>query len=64
MPACPSIRMEQLGSQWTEFHEIWYFIISRKSVQESQVSLKYDNNNGYLTWMPIYIFNNTLLNSS
>jgi hypothetical protein len=22
-----SVRMEQLGSQWTEFHEIWYFSI-------------------------------------
>jgi hypothetical protein len=27
----PSARMEQLGSHWTDFHEIWYFIIFRKS---------------------------------
>jgi hypothetical protein len=21
---CPSVRIEQLGSHWTDFHEIWY----------------------------------------
>ena len=26
----PSIRMEQLGSHWTGFHEIWYLSIFRK----------------------------------
>jgi hypothetical protein len=33
----PSVRMEQLGSHWTEFHEIWYFL---KSVEKIQVSSK------------------------
>ena len=28
----PYIRMEQLGSQFTDFHEIWYSSIFRKSV--------------------------------
>jgi len=23
MSACPSVRIEQLGSHWTDFHEIW-----------------------------------------
>jgi len=41
--------MEQLGSQWTDFHEIWYLTIFRKSVEKIQFSLKYDNNNGYFT---------------
>jgi len=25
----PSVRMEQLGSHWTDFHEIWYLIFSK-----------------------------------
>jgi hypothetical protein len=28
----PSVRMEQLGSHWSDFHEIWYFSIFWKSV--------------------------------
>ena len=34
---CPSARMEQLDSHWTDFHRIWYLSIFRKSVQTSQV---------------------------
>jgi len=48
--------MEQLGSHWKDFHEILYFSIFRKSVVKIQVSSKYDKNNGYFTWRPIYIF--------
>ena len=44
----PSVRMEQLGSHWTDFHEIWYLIIFRKTVEKIQVSLKSDKNNGTL----------------
>jgi len=47
--------MEQLGSHWTDFHEIWYLSISRKTIQNVQVSLKCDNNNRYFTWRPMYI---------
>jgi hypothetical protein len=47
---CRCVLMEQLGSHWTDFHEI---LISEdfpeKSVQKIQVSLKSDNNNGYIT---------------
>jgi len=39
-----SVRMEQLGSHWEEFHEIWYLRIFRKSVENIQVSLKSDKN--------------------
>ena len=52
----PSVRMETLGSLWTDFYEIWYFSIFRKSVQKIQVSLKSDKNKGYFTWRPIYMF--------
>ena len=34
------VRVEQLGSHWTDFHEVWYWNILRKSVQKIQVSLK------------------------
>ena len=42
MSVCPSdrpslqlyVRMEQLGSHWTDFREIWYFKIFKKSAQK------------------------------
>ena len=40
--------MEHLGSHWTEFHEILYLRIFRKSVEKIQVSLKSDKNKGTL----------------
>jgi hypothetical protein len=42
-----SVRMEQLGSQWTDFHEIWYLSIFQKSVEKIQVSLKSNKKKGY-----------------
>jgi len=39
-----SVRVEQLGFHWTDFHEI-YLRIFRKSVKKIQVSLKSDKNN-------------------
>ena len=36
-----SVRMEQLGSHWTDFHEIWYLNIFRKSVGKIQVLLTF-----------------------
>ena len=47
--------MKQLDSHWKNFHEMWYFIIFRKSVKKIQVSLKYDKNNVYFVWRPMYI---------
>jgi hypothetical protein len=41
-----SVRMEQLGCYWTDFHEIWCLTIFRKPVGKIQVSLKSDMNNG------------------
>ena len=38
------VRMEQVGSHWTDFQEIF-----RKFVEKIQVSLKLDNNNSYFT---------------
>ena len=46
MSVRPFVRMEQLGSHWTDAHEIWWLGILRKSVQQIQVSLKSDKNSG------------------
>ena len=54
--SCPSVRMEQAGSHWTDFQEIWHLCIFQKSVKEFQVLLKSDENIGYFTWRPTYIF--------
>ena len=51
-----SIHMQQLGSHWTDSNEIWYPSIFRKSFEKTRVSLKSDNNNGYFTRRPMYVF--------
>jgi len=37
----PSLRLEQLGSHWADFNEIWYLFFF-KSVDTIQVSLQCD----------------------
>jgi hypothetical protein len=59
-----SVRMEQLGSNWTDFCDIWYLSIFRNSVKKSQALLKSDKNNGYFRWRPAYIYDNISLSSS
>jgi hypothetical protein len=41
-----SVRMEQLVFHYTDFHEVWYLSVSRKSVEKIQVSLKPDKIKG------------------
>jgi hypothetical protein len=53
---CPSVRLEQLSSHWTDFHEILYLRISQKSVNKIQVWLKSEKSKGYFTWRPMYIY--------
>ena len=43
-----SVRMKQLDSQWTDFHEILYLIVFKKMCQNS-VSLKSDPNKRHFT---------------
>jgi hypothetical protein len=64
MSVRPSVRMEQLGYHWTDFHEIWYLRIFRKSVEKIQVSLNSVKNNVHFTWILIYVFDHISLNSS
>jgi hypothetical protein len=60
----PSFGMEQLSFCWTDSHKIWYLSIFPSSVEKIQVLLKFDKNNGYFTWRPVYIFDHVLQNSS
>jgi hypothetical protein len=46
--------MEQLRFPWMGFHEIYIWVIFRKSVEKVQVSLKSDKNKGYCTCSPKY----------
>ena len=57
-----SVHIEQVGRHWTDFHEIWYLIIFRNSVEKVQALLKSDKNNGHIVWRPVYIFDHILLN--
>ena len=58
-----SVRTGQLGSHWTDCDETWYLTLFRKSVQENQISLKSDENNGYFTWRRFDIFDAIPLHS-
>jgi len=40
MSVRPSVRMEQLGSHWTDFHEIWYLSIFSKVCWENSSFIK------------------------
>ena len=41
LSVCPSVYMEPLGSLWTDFDEVWYLSIPRKSVEKIQVPLTF-----------------------
>jgi hypothetical protein len=60
----PPVHMQQLGFYWTDYHEIWYVSIFRKSVQKIQVSSQSNKNNGYCTWRPMYFYDNISFSSS
>jgi hypothetical protein len=57
MSACPFVRIQQLRFSWKDFHEILYFSIFRKSVEEIEVLLKSDKKNMYFACRLTYIFN-------
>ena len=56
MSACPSVCMEQLGSHWMNFYEMWYLSTFWKSVKKIQVSLKVTRIMGVLHEYIYYIF--------
>jgi hypothetical protein len=47
----PFVRMEQLGSHWTDFHKNWVFFENMSS-RKMQVSSKYNKNKGNITLRP------------
>ena len=51
-----SVRMYQRGSHSTDFREIWYWELSRKSVDKLQIWLKSDKSIRHFTWRPKYIY--------
>ena len=59
----PSFRIEHLCSHWRDFHDIWCLSIFRKYVEKIQVSLKYDENNGYFIRRPISIFDHVSIST-
>ena len=64
MSVRPSVPKEQLGSHWTDFHEIWYLNIFLEKLEKIQVSLKLDKKNEHFSWRPLDIFDHILLISS
>ena len=64
LSVCLSVRIETLGSQCRNFHEIWYLNIFRKSVEKIQISLKSDKQNGYFAWITLCIYHHIPLTSS
>jgi hypothetical protein len=67
-PACLSVRpsapVEQLGSHWTDFYEIWYLGVCRKSFEKFRVLFKCDRNDRCFIWSTMYIYDNISLRSS
>ena len=61
--SCLSVRMEQLGSHWTDFDEIWSLETPppRKSVEKIQVLLKLGKSNGYFIRTRVCIYDNISL---
>jgi hypothetical protein len=60
-----SVRMDRLEAHWTDFDKFLCLrFFPRKSIQKTQVLLKYDKNNEYLTWRRFHIYDNISLNSS
>jgi len=68
MSVCPSfrlsVRMEQLGSYWTNSHAVWYLSTFRKSVDIIEVLLQSDTNSGCITWRPVQFCEYISLNFS
>jgi hypothetical protein len=51
-----SVRMEQLGSHWTDFHEIWYLRIFRKSVGKGVIKIGQEQKVLYMrTYAHVYL---------
>ena len=61
---CPSVRLQQLGSQWKDFHAIWYLRTSRIYVDKIQVALLSSKNSEYFSCRRTHIYDRISPNSS
>ena len=61
LSVCLSVNMAQLGSHWTNFHDIWYLNIFRKYVEIIQVSLQCGKKNVFFPWRPMCSYDNISL---
>ena len=53
---CLTVRPDETTPlHWTDFHEIWYIRIFRKSVNKIQVSLKPGKSEGHFTWRALHM---------
>jgi hypothetical protein len=55
LSALLSIRMEQFGFHWIDYHELSYWGVFRKSAKKFKCSLISNYNKGYLTWRRMYV---------
>jgi hypothetical protein len=53
---CLSVCLYQHGSHWTDFRDIRYSGLERKSAEKLQILLHLDKNIGYFTWGPQYVY--------
>jgi len=63
MSVCPSIRLCVYPFAWYNCAPTGRTVM-RKSLENIQLSLQYDENKGYFTWKCIYIYDNISLISS
>jgi hypothetical protein len=56
MSVRPSVHTQQLRSHWTNFHDISYLRIFRKSVEKIRISLKSEKNIVFFSWTPTHIY--------
>ena len=52
------LSVKQLGSHWTDFDKILFWIFFRSPVEKVRVSLQSDKNNGYFTWTRFHNYDN------
>jgi hypothetical protein len=51
-----SVRTYQRGYHWTDFREICYWVLLRKSVDKSQIWSKSEKSMGHFTWKRTYFY--------
>ena len=52
MSVRPSVRMEQRGSHWTDFHEIWWVFLGGDLSREREFNFSLKSGITYITWRP------------